>query len=593
MRFKIISIAICIVAVLALLFVTPVYSAVGINATQGTVGMDVTISGLTPNQSYVVKWDGTSITTGVASSAGTANFTVPDASGGSHAVTVESPSGITVFSVSFVVTPSISIDLTEGVVSTSVIVKGTGFAASEEQVKVTFDSVIVKSGITASSNGKWETTFIIPPLTAGNHVIDASGYTTSADAITNRTFIIKPNLVVKPTNGGVGTQVSVSGTGFNSAESSIQVTYDGIQVRTALVADSSGSWNTTFTIPSSTKGNHIIDASGANTAGSSIPDVIFSVSPGITIQPNSVNVSDEIKVNGTGFASNESAIQVLLDNVQIKGDITADASGQWAFSFTMPESVNGSHTLDANGSTTSLVDVTDAVLVVKAKLVIRPTAGNASEKITITGTGFSKSKEISLTYGGKAVPLDLTSDAYGSFSISFTALEGINGKIQINVEDTQKVTATTSFTMETTPPDTPRISAPKDGARIGFLGDTRVTFDWTDVTDPSGVYYNLQIANKPDFTTVMYDITKLPTSEYTLTEAESLAPGEYYWRVRAMDKAGNIGTWVGPMVVKTAFMDIQKFAIIVACIIAFIIFISTVPRAIAKAVRKKPQRNFD
>jgi hypothetical protein len=593
MRFKITSIAICTVAVLMLLLVTPVYSAVGINATQGPVGTDVTISGLTPYQSYAVKWDGTSITSGVASSAGTANFTVPDTNTGSHALTIESPSGITVFSVSFVVTPSITIDLTEGVVGTSVIVKGTGFAASEEQVKVTFDSVAVKSGITATSSGKWETSFLIPPAIAGNHIIDASGYTTSADSITNRTFIVKPNLVVKPTNGGVGTQVSVTGNGFNSAESSILVTYDGTQVRTALVADSTGSWSTTFTIPSSTQGNHIIDASGANTAASSITDVIFSVSPGISVQPNSVYVSDEIKVNGTGFASNESAIQVLLDNVQIKGDITADSSGQWAFSFTMPESVNGSHSLDAAGSTTSLTNVVDAVLVVKAKLVIRPTSGNASEKITISGTGFSKSKEISISYGGKTVPLDVTSDAYGGFSVSFTALEGINGKIAINVEDAQKVTAATSFTMETTAPDAPRVSSPKDGARVGFLGDTRVTFDWTDVSDPSGVYYNLQIANKPDFATVMYDIAKLPTSEYTLTEAESLAPGEYYWRVKAIDKAGNSGTWVGPMVVKTAYMDMQKFALIVACIIIFIIIISTVPRAIARAVRKKPQRNFD
>jgi len=66
--------------------------------------------------------------------------------------------------------------------------------------------------------------------------------------------------------------------------------------------------------------------------------------------------------------------------------------------------------------------------------------------------------------------------------------------------------------------------------------DKTPTFDWTDVTDPSGVTYTLEI-------TGVLTERRLTSSTCTLTSGEALADGTYSWRVRAVDGSGNASAW--------------------------------------------------
>ena len=76
-------------------------------------------------------------------------------------------------------------------------------------------------------------------------------------------------------------------------------------------------------------------------------------------------------------------------------------------------------------------------------------------------------------------------------------------------------------------------------------------FDWENVTDPSGVTYDLQIAIDGEFTTsaMVLEKTGLTDSEYTLTKEEALESRSeeepYHWRVRATDGASNASAWTG------------------------------------------------
>ena len=71
------------------------------------------------------------------------------------------------------------------------------------------------------------------------------------------------------------------------------------------------------------------------------------------------------------------------------------------------------------------------------------------------------------------------------------------------------------------------------------------------VVDDSGVTYTLQLATSPDVTasSMVLEVTGLSESEFNLTDEQKLdsrsAEEPYYWRVRAEDKAGNIGEWTG------------------------------------------------
>jgi len=94
---------------------------------------------------------------------------------------------------------------------------------------------------------------------------------------------------------------------------------------------------------------------------------------------------------------------------------------------------------------------------------------------------------------------------------------------------------TRCFTVDATPPPAPVLVSPADGSTL----DTHApAFDWTDVSDPSGVYYRLEIVGV---------LTKsgLVPSGYTLMGGEALGEGTYSWRVRAVDGLGNTSEWSG------------------------------------------------
>jgi len=101
--------------------------------------------------------------------------------------------------------------------------------------------------------------------------------------------------------------------------------------------------------------------------------------------------------------------------------------------------------------------------------------------------------------------------------------------------------------MESKPPPIPQPLLPEIGMRAKSL----TQFDWGDVTDDSGVTYSLQVANANTFATgsIVLDQKGLTQSGYILTKEEALksrsANEPYYWRVRAVDGAGNESDWTG------------------------------------------------
>ncbi|MFA5858226.1 MAG: N-acetylmuramoyl-L-alanine amidase [Elusimicrobiota bacterium] len=90
---------------------------------------------------------------------------------------------------------------------------------------------------------------------------------------------------------------------------------------------------------------------------------------------------------------------------------------------------------------------------------------------------------------------------------------------------------------DTTPPGVPVLLSPVGNSTIYAAP----LFDWSDVTDPSGVVYQLQVSNTNTFAATVVNQQALASSQYKL--AAGIANGTYYWRARAVDKAGNQGAW--------------------------------------------------
>jgi PGF-pre-PGF domain-containing protein len=103
-------------------------------------------------------------------------------------------------------------------------------------------------------------------------------------------------------------------------------------------------------------------------------------------------------------------------------------------------------------------------------------------------------------------------------------------------EEPAKLRAEARCGVDTTAPSAPELVSPTNGARTR---NTIPTFDWSDVTDFSGVIY--------EFTIEAYDSPVLTKScigsAYAIKIHEALPEGTYHWRVRTIDGAGNFGDW--------------------------------------------------
>ena len=552
MKIKASASALALVAMVVCLIPVPVEaSTLSLSPQQGVVGTQVTISYACNYGSgdYHLYWDeaGQLLDQGVIDeSCISITFTAPEAAKGKHKVTLKI--GDDSFDAEFIIMPSINLSADHGSVGSNLTVTGKGFNIRESNITVTYDGGSVETGIEASSKGSWQSTFTVPASSRGKHAIDAEG-TTPADEVDDQTFTLNPQIKISPNSGWVGTVARIEGSGFASGETNITVTYDGLASKTGVFADATGSWQASFSIPTSTKGNHKIDAYGAVTPEIDVIEATFAVSPGIRLELASghlggaIHIGDGIQVSGIGFEENEAGVQITFDGILVASGIVSDAKGSWVIQFEVPLSTKGEHTVDASGETTKTGDVTGAILLISPTMEINPTSGAIGDDVVVSGIGFGGSQAIIISYDGNQIGSSTTTDTKGSFTTSFNVPKCQAGDHTITITDATAAVTSTSFSVESTPPATPRLISPEAGDTTGFIGSTTVAFDWSDVDDPSGTYYLMEVSQSADFTGVMIHKEELTQSQYTLTDNEALAKGDYYWRVKAIDGAGNQSGW--------------------------------------------------
>lgn len=118
-------------------------------------------------------------------------------------------------------------------------------------------------------------------------------------------------------------------------------------------------------------------------------------------------------------------------------------------------------------------------------------------------------------------------------------------KVQaVNPEnETSTQFASRNFYVDTTSPNQVQNSTPANNSFADV--NEEITFEWTAATDGgtvnSPITYTVQIATDSSFGSIIFtDTTTFTSYDYTFTVAD-----EYYWRVRAVDEAGNQGSYSG------------------------------------------------
>jgi hypothetical protein len=271
-----------------------------------------------------------------------------------------------------------------------------------------------------------------------------------------------------------------------------------------------------------------------------VEGVDFILGPGILIEPSLAYVGDTITVKGGGFRPLETSIQVSFGGQVVATVATANINGCWNTSFVLPPSPYGENSVSARGDITAPVTNT---LTVKAKIDgISPNEGSRGDSISLTGSGFSGNKKLTVTVGGVAATENMQTQSYGTVVISFRVPKGVSvGKLTLKVTDEGGAAAEMDFTVTTKVLPTPLPVSPDDSTiRSGI-----VTFDWQGITGGSGYTYTytLEISETAGGSAVR-SIPNITELSYRLLKEEALTTrGTYYWRVKVRDNYDNESPW--------------------------------------------------
>lgn len=264
----------------------------------------------------------------------------------------------------------------------------------------------------------------------------------------------------------------------------------------------------------------------------------FSVLPDIKASPASVSPGAQVSIKGTGFPANNKEIKLSFDGKDMNLDITSNELGGFTATFTIPETIAGRHEFKANVEGTYIED-TRASFEVRPKVSLEPKLPEIGKEVTLTGTGFAASSPVSIKYDDRAITDSPATNQSGSFSHKFNVPESSKDQHVITATDKAGNTATYGLPLEGEPPPMPSPLSPCQGERFGWFGPQPVTFRWEAVSDPSGVTYTLEIGHNVK----VWPPAALRTNLTNTTCTLDLEPGTYYWRIKAVDGAGNESNW--------------------------------------------------
>jgi len=244
-----------------------------LDSAEGAVGTTVTVEGqgfyarAEVDIYYYSKGSKVNITTETATAGGEFSLTlsIPESTAGEHKIIAEDILGNSA-EAAFEVLPSITLSAYSGATDDRVTVSGSGFAG-QSAITIYFGGTQVAED-TTDKYGRFQVPISVPAMESGSYAIEVedednnqskAAFTTAAGASLNRS------------SGEVGTPLIVSGVGFNAAVL-ITITYDNLEIATA-VSDNSGAFSAAFKAPPSSGGNHRITV----TDGSNTSECIFTM----------------------------------------------------------------------------------------------------------------------------------------------------------------------------------------------------------------------------------------------------------------------------------------------------------------------------
>ncbi|MEK7812855.1 MAG: hypothetical protein AAB296_03760, partial [Candidatus Desantisbacteria bacterium] len=419
---------------------------------------------------------------------------------------------------------------TTGTIGTMVTVGGTGYAANDAITILFGTNNNIKTGV-AQTNGSFETTFAVDTQSFGTATIQATG---ASSEMALRRFFVSPQVYsIIPAAGSVGTNVTISGTGYAASET-ITVGFGTTANIQTAATDIRGYFTTTFTVNTQKYGATVVKATGVMSASA---EGTFFIQPSVYyVSPLAGTVGRQVEIRGTGYSGFDN-VSVDFGNTLTICTAVANKSGWFKVFFTVDTQVFGSTTIMVKGVA---ADKAGAVFSILADIpVVRPTAGSVGTVVTVEGTGYTGSADITIGFGDADNIIATETDVRGYFVTAFTVDTQAYGTKTITAYDTADNRVERTFLiLPSVYLVTPTIGTVGQTITIkgaGFVRYDTLSVDFGDrqgitsvVTDPRGVFetsfvVDTQIVGKK-MIMVSGTMSTKATSSLTITGGVIISP---------------------------------------------------------------------
>lgn len=415
-----------------------VASELRLDQTRGAPGdtIQITGSGFRANTSAELSFDGATVRSVPVDSNGRANtsFQVPETPAGSTTVSLEGRS------VSFTVTPALTLETGSAVPGGFLMVTGTGYFRNERNIVITIGGATAASGISADGRGSWQHSIEVPSLAAGTHQVSAYGASTSRSIAPSAPLVLGSMLILNRSSGPPGTELRISGSGFGPREN-VLVAIGSNLVTSSVRADNQGAWTVTLNVPASAGGPLPVSATGAR--GRRVESE-FTVTADVSLSQSSGSPGSSIAAQGSGFPANAGGISLRIADVPVTS-VSADAQGSFDRTFTVPQVPADAYTITIGGAGADL----SVPFEVTPRITLNGDVTDRLGPITVRGLGFGANEEnISITLDHRTIKSGITANSRGSWSAEIEAPSLPSGSYSLRAGSTN-VTA-----VESVPPAT-------------------------------------------------------------------------------------------------------------------------------------------
>ena len=207
-----------------------------------------------------------------------------------------------------------------------------------------------------------------------------------------------PEISLSSNSGSVGTEVTVSGTGFESFRGTeISIFFDNVEIAASpLTVPESGAFTASFEVPDDIEpGTAYVKIT--TVIGGEVRKSFIVEEPEIELDADEGVVGTVVTVEGRGFyAGGAVDLYYYRDGSRLNlGDETAGATGGFTYTFSVLDSNAGEHRIKAEDA---LDNSAEASFEVTPTISLSSASGAIGDELSISGAGFASDSDLDIYF---------------------------------------------------------------------------------------------------------------------------------------------------------------------------------------------------